>query len=64
MSDSIAPISRGQILAALRAALEPLGYAHAMWGSSAAFGRVDQWEDSRSGEKITIGPKPVWRMPR
>jgi hypothetical protein len=39
-------LGRGEILAALRAVLEPLDYVHAMWeGGAAAFGRVDQWSD-------------------
>lgn len=37
---------REAIIAALRAALEPLPYVHAMWeGGAAAFGRVDAWSD-------------------
>ena len=40
------PLKRDEILAALRAALEPLDYVHAMWeGGAASFGRVDQWSD-------------------
>ncbi|MBF8284247.1 MAG: Nucleotidyltransferase protein, partial [Anaerolineales bacterium] len=40
------PITRSSILTALRAALEPLPYVHAIWeGGAAAFGRVDEWSD-------------------
>lgn len=40
------PLTRQPILAALRAALEPLPYVHAMWeGGAAAFNRVDEWSD-------------------
>jgi hypothetical protein len=43
MSDSL---ERQPILAALRAALEPLEYVYAMWeGGAAAFGRIDRWSD-------------------
>jgi len=39
-------VSRGNILAAVRAAVEPLPYVHALWeGGAAAFGRVDAWSD-------------------
>lgn len=40
------PISREEILAAIRGALEPLDIVHAMWeGGAAAFNRVDEWSD-------------------
>jgi hypothetical protein len=39
-------VSREAILRALRLALEPLDYVHAMWeGGAAAFDRVDPWSD-------------------
>ena len=39
-------LTRQTILAAIRQALEPLGYIQAMWeGGAAAFGRVDEWSD-------------------
>ncbi len=39
-------VRREDILAAVRAALEPLPFVHAMWeGGAAAFGRVDAWSD-------------------
>ncbi len=39
-------IARGQILAALKSALEPRDDVYAMWESgAAAFGRVDEWSD-------------------
>lgn len=39
-------LARGRILAALRAALEPLPFARAFWeGGSAAFGRLDEYSD-------------------
>jgi len=39
-------VTRSSILSALRAALEPLPFVHAMWeGGAAAFGRVDEWSD-------------------
>jgi hypothetical protein len=41
-----APVGREEIVAALRAALEPLPGALALWeGGSAAFGRADAWSD-------------------
>ncbi len=41
-----ATLTRKVILQALRKALEPLGYVHAMWeGGAAAFDRVDEWSD-------------------
>jgi hypothetical protein len=44
MSDS--NLTREEILAALRARLEPLDYVQAMWeGGAAAFNRVDEWSD-------------------
>lgn len=40
------PITRTQILAAIKSALEPLPFALAMWeGGAASFGRVDEWSD-------------------
>lgn len=40
------PVTREQVLEALRAALEPLDYVHAMWeGGAIAFGRLDEWSD-------------------
>jgi hypothetical protein len=39
-------LTRETILKALKDALEPLDYVHAMWeGGAAAFDRVDQWSD-------------------
>ena len=39
-------ITRHDILQALRSAMEPLDYVHAMWeGGAAAFDRVDEWSD-------------------
>jgi hypothetical protein len=39
-------LTREQILAALKTALEPLDYVYAMWESgAAAFGRLDEWSD-------------------
>jgi hypothetical protein len=39
-------ITREALLNALRNALEPLDYVHAMWeGGAAAFNRVDEWSD-------------------
>jgi hypothetical protein len=39
-------IPRESILAALKAAVEPLEYTHAMWeGGAAAWNRIDQWSD-------------------
>jgi hypothetical protein len=41
-----ATLTRAVILQALRNALEPLGYVHALWeGGAAAFDRVDAWSD-------------------
>ncbi|MCC7141341.1 MAG: nucleotidyltransferase domain-containing protein [Candidatus Eisenbacteria bacterium] len=43
MSESL---TREPILAAIRAALEPQPFVHAMWeGGAAGFGRIDQWSD-------------------
>jgi hypothetical protein len=40
------PITRDQILTALRTALEPLDFMNAMWeAGAAAFNRVDEWSD-------------------
>lgn len=40
------PLTRQPILAAIRAAVEPLDYVYAMWeGGAAAFDRVDEWSD-------------------
>jgi len=40
------PLQRDPILQAIRAAVEPLPFVHAMWeGGAAAFDRVDQWSD-------------------
>jgi hypothetical protein len=40
------PITRSSILTALRAALKPLPYVHAIWESgAAASGREDEWSD-------------------
>ena len=42
----LAPVTREDIVAALRAALEPLPGVLAVWeGGSAAFGRADAWSD-------------------
>lgn len=42
----MAQLQKGPILAALKAALEPLPYVYAMWeGGAAAFDRVDEWSD-------------------
>lgn len=39
-------LTRQQILSALREALEPLNYTHAMWeAGAAAFNRLDEWSD-------------------
>ncbi len=39
-------LTREQILSALKDALEPLDFTHAMWeGGAASWGRVDQWSD-------------------
>lgn len=39
-------LTRETILDALKSALEPLEYVHALWeGGAAAFGRVDEWSD-------------------
>ena len=39
-------VSRKNILAAIRSALEPLPFTHALWeGGAAAFGRVDEFSD-------------------
>jgi hypothetical protein len=39
-------VTRQTILTALREALEPLDYIHAMWeGGAAAFNRIDEWSD-------------------
>jgi predicted nucleotidyltransferase len=39
-------LGHDRILAALKGALEPLEYTHAMWeGGAAAFGRADEWSD-------------------
>ena len=41
-----ATVTRGAILKALRTALEPLDYVHAMGeGGAAAFDRIDEWSD-------------------
>ena len=40
------PLTRTDITTALRQALEPLPYIHALWeGGAAAFNRVDEWSD-------------------
>jgi len=40
------PLQRAPLLQALRNALEPLDYVHAMWeGGAASFKRVDEWSD-------------------
>jgi hypothetical protein len=39
-------ITRKEILASIRSAIEPLEFVHAMWeGGAAAFSRVDEWSD-------------------
>jgi len=39
-------ITREQVLAAIRARMEPLPYTHAMWeGGAVSWGRVDEWSD-------------------
>jgi hypothetical protein len=71
----MAMLTRETILTALRAALEPLDYVHAMWeGGAAAFDRVDAWsdvdlmvdaDDERAGdvlaatERTLVGLSPI-----
>jgi hypothetical protein len=40
------PLTRTEILTAIRNTFEPLPYIHAMWeGGAAAFNRIDEWSD-------------------
>lgn len=49
-------MSRTDILEAVRAAVEPLPWVHALWeGGSASFGRVDQWSDVDIGIAVEDG---------
>jgi len=42
----VEPLTRTSLIAAVRAALEPLPFAHCLWeGGSASFARNDQWSD-------------------